>query len=276
MPLVSVYIPTRNRVALAARAVGSVLTQSVADIEVIVVIDGSSDDSFDRLNKIACSDNRLKVIRNETSVGACQARNEAIQAAKAELVTGLDDDDYFLPNRVEALLSLWSDDVALIGAQDLINTRGKWSVTRRPPMLGRNDILMRNCFGNQGMFRRGVFQAIGGFDTALASSQDYDLWIRLIMSGKCRMHTEGPTQVVFDIARPDRITSQAQKDVRSRRHILEKYHPSMTFQQKSSHLSRIMAIERHPMSVAYSMAAFDMSVAGMRDVLRCVRSVAVS
>jgi len=96
-PLITVYMPTHNRLELLQRAVVSVFAQTMQNFELIIVDDASSDDTFDYLQKLAEQDSRVTVLRNEVSQGACVARNRAIELAKGKFVTGLDDDDEFLP-----------------------------------------------------------------------------------------------------------------------------------------------------------------------------------
>jgi glycosyltransferase involved in cell wall biosynthesis len=101
-PRVSAVIPTRNRPDLVCRAVRSVFAQTVKDLECIVVIDGSDPATVEALARIA--DPRLKVLALESNVGGCEARNLGARAAQGEWVGLLDDDDEWLPRRVEKQL----------------------------------------------------------------------------------------------------------------------------------------------------------------------------
>src|SRR5512143_3860267 len=96
---VSVYLPTRNRAASLRRAIESVLAQTYADFELIVVDDGSSDGTREVLESVQRSDARVRAIHHSVSRGAPASRNAAIAAAHGEWLTGLDDDDEFLPRR---------------------------------------------------------------------------------------------------------------------------------------------------------------------------------
>lgn len=98
-PLVSVVIPTRNRPLLVGRAVQSALTQTFKDIEVIVVIDGSDEGTLVALQEI--DDSRLRVIELPNNMGGSGARNAGVNAAKGEWIAFLDDDDEWLPNKLE-------------------------------------------------------------------------------------------------------------------------------------------------------------------------------
>jgi glycosyltransferase involved in cell wall biosynthesis len=101
-PIVTVVIPTYCRPLLVKRAVQSALTQTLSQIEVIVVIDGPDKDAHDSLSTI--NDPRLKVIELPTNQGCAAARNAGIAAAQARWVAHLDDDDEWMPQKLELQL----------------------------------------------------------------------------------------------------------------------------------------------------------------------------
>jgi glycosyltransferase involved in cell wall biosynthesis len=101
-PLVSVVIPTRNRPNLVARAVHSALTQSLAEIEVIVVIDGPDDTTLQVLNQI--DDRRLRVSMLAQHLGVSDVRNTGVREARSQWIAFLDDDDEWLPQKLEIQL----------------------------------------------------------------------------------------------------------------------------------------------------------------------------
>jgi glycosyltransferase involved in cell wall biosynthesis len=102
-PRVTGVIPTRNRPELVCRAVRSVLSQTVADIECVVVIDGPDSATVEALARI--DDRRLKVLALEENVGGNEARNVGVRAARGEWIALLDDDDEWLPQRLEKQLA---------------------------------------------------------------------------------------------------------------------------------------------------------------------------
>jgi glycosyltransferase involved in cell wall biosynthesis len=101
--LVSAVIPTRNRPELVTRAVRSVLSQTIRELECIVVIDGSDAATVHALSDIR--DSRLRMMAPAESVGGCEARNLGARAARGEWVALLDDDDEWLPCRLEKQLA---------------------------------------------------------------------------------------------------------------------------------------------------------------------------
>src|SRR5690606_21493496 len=106
-PLVTVYIPTYNRLNLLRLAVVSVLNQDYENIELIVVDDGSSDGTVEFLSVLSAKESGVRYLVNEKNAGACVSRNRAIEIARGEFVTGLDDDDYFFPERIRLFVEAW-------------------------------------------------------------------------------------------------------------------------------------------------------------------------
>lgn len=103
-PIVSVIIPTRNRPVLVRRAVQSALTQTFKDIEVIVVIDGLDEATGVDLSQI--NDPRLTVIELPNNLGGCGSRNAGVTEAKGEWIAFLDDDDEWLPQKLERQIEI--------------------------------------------------------------------------------------------------------------------------------------------------------------------------
>lgn len=186
-PLVSIYMPTYNRLYLLQRAVRSVLVQTMPDFELIIVNDRSSDGTEEYLDELAVRDSRVRVLHNADNLGACASRNKAITAARGEYVTGLDDDDFFLPDRLAAFLSRWKavSDLApeLKGLYSnvyfMTRLDGGGRATQVLPYVKRSDLQCRNYVGNHVFTKTEYLRAIGGFDPAFPAWQDYDTWYRL-------------------------------------------------------------------------------------------------
>ncbi|WP_315905502.1 glycosyltransferase [Vibrio fluvialis] len=181
-PKVSIYIPTHNRLNLLKRAVESVLNQSYKNIELIICDDGSSDGTYDYLKIIAA--NNIKILKNETPKGACYARNACIFSSTGEYITGLDDDDYFDPDRVNRLVAslktVETNEPSFVYTGMIIKSKNGTLKKTAPRNVNLEDILKVNCIGNQVFCKTERLKSIGGFDQTLPAMQDYDLWIRLI------------------------------------------------------------------------------------------------
>ena len=104
MVLVSTVIPTRGRPELLLRAVRSVLAQTLRELEVVIVIDGDDPATERALVELAREDGRVRVIALATSVGGSDARNRGVDAASGEWIAFLDDDDEWLPGKLQAQL----------------------------------------------------------------------------------------------------------------------------------------------------------------------------
>ena len=180
-PLVSIYLPTRNRAHCLVEAVESVLAQTFADFELLVVDDGSIDDTPRILADLAKRDSRVRVFRHDAAQGAPAARNMAIVEAHGKFITGLDDDDLMLPNRLRNLLSAWSGRASLVCSafwREREGRRRKLNGSGR--IITLSDLLHYNLVGNQILTLTDSMRAVGGFDCDFVASQDYDLWTRLV------------------------------------------------------------------------------------------------
>lgn len=212
--LVSVYMPTKNRLPLLRMAIQSVLEQSYSEFELIVVNDGSNDGTREFITSIANAEPRIKVIHHEKSRGPQISRNAAISLAKGAFVTGLDDDDQFLPLRIESFVSQWQmlDRAkikrAFIYSQDELYQNGNLiGYSAKKGSVSETDILVSNEVGNQIFVRKESLLEIGGFREDLPAWQDFDLFIRLLKDNQVACLVDLPTYR-FDISpRPDRISA---------------------------------------------------------------------
>jgi len=180
-PLISVYMPTHNRLELLKRAIASVRQQTWQNWELVVTNDGSSDGTKDYLNQLASEDTRIRAIHHDTPKGACVSRNAAIEAANGEFITGLDDDDEFLPERLEALYKAYDDNYAFVCAGYYWCTADKQKpVMCTDKVISLQDQLHANEATNQVLVKKERMSAIGGFDPEFVALQDYDCFTRLI------------------------------------------------------------------------------------------------
>jgi glycosyltransferase involved in cell wall biosynthesis len=210
-PAVSVYLATRNRAALLARALESVWAQQGVAFEVVVVDDASGDDTPQRLAQWAAQ-GRLRWFRHERPLGACAARNRALREARAAHVAGLDDDDEMLPGRLAALLGALRPQDAFVCASDWFAAPGSPPRLRvAPARIDAAAILSRNVAGNQVLAERAKVLAVGGYDESLRAAQDYDLWIRMILAHGPARGLRRPLQRIHLAASGDRISGSASR-----------------------------------------------------------------
>jgi len=176
-PRVSVVIPAYNREATVARAMHSVLNQSVRDLELIVVDDASTDGTVGAVE--AVGDTRVRLLSHETNRRAGAARNTGIRAATGAYVAFLDSDDEWLPGKLERQLATM-DGTPGMGASctGYLIVDGEEVFSKVPSLLTYRDIFM-GCDLSPGttlVVRRGVFDEVGLNDEAFYRYEDWD-WV---------------------------------------------------------------------------------------------------
>jgi glycosyltransferase involved in cell wall biosynthesis len=175
-PRFAVVIPTYNRADVVGRAVRSVLSQTVSDLELFVVVDGSTDATLDVLSTV--SDPRLHVV-SQANAGVSSARNAGIDASHAPLVAFLDDDDEGDPRWLELLGACFDDpdcQIACCGLQRIGPTR---LVPIRMPRLDDWHDFESLFIAGTFMVRRPILESVGGYLPGLAFSENTDLGWRL-------------------------------------------------------------------------------------------------
>lgn len=183
--LVTVYIITYNRLSLLKRAIDSVRTQSYKNIEIIIVDDCSDDGTHKYLHMIAREDLRIRIFINEQNRGACYSRNVAIKNSTGDYITGLDDDDYFLKDRVSNFVekSELLEDYAFLFSENLWkNTSGikKTKINKYfPKIIRAEDLLFVNFAGNQIFTKSSILKSYN-FDINLLAWQDLECWYRIL------------------------------------------------------------------------------------------------
>lgn len=207
-PLVTVYIPTYNRVELLKRAVKSVRDQTYKNLEVIIVDDCSTDGTHEYLAQLAKEDPRVRYFLKEKNSGACASRNIAIENANGEFITGLDDDDYFLEERIEYFIKNRSK--GILFSPIFIKTR--YGVNLRKVVqetVNYSDLKKGNIVGNQIFVKTKYLRKIGGFDVDLKAWQDYDLWFRLLKESHTFINIFVPSYVMDMSHEKKRITTSS-------------------------------------------------------------------
>lgn len=243
-PMVTIYIPTHNRRDLLARALDSVFSQTYQYYEIIVVDDASTDGTREMLESLASS-GKIRMLRFSTPRGAQAARNHALSSARFDLVTGLDDDDEWLPDRLHQLVSSFKPGVGFVAASDIIERGdGKQYVSRRPSHITHDMLLRRNVVGNQVLARASDLLACGGFDETVSASQDHDLWIRLSALVGDGIGLRAPLQIVHAQMNRKRVTTSTRRKHGVWR-VYRKHRDSMTPSQRRSHMFNMLrTVER--------------------------------
>lgn len=182
MPLVSVIIPTYNRVRLVERAIGSVLGQTFNDYELIVVDDGSDDSTCDLLASFGA---RVTVLV-QPNHGVAAARNRGIEASQGQLLAFLDSDDEWLPEKLASQVALYdSGDPFFICHTDEIWLRNGEEVPQKTPHRKQGgrffERALERCLisPSAAVISRELLERCGWFDETLPAAEDYDLWLRI-------------------------------------------------------------------------------------------------
>lgn len=190
----AVIIPTKNRGALLTRAIESALAQTHPVDEVIVVDDGSTDDTRVLVNDLAKADRRVRLIPLARSGGAAAARNIGVADTTADWICFLDSDDTWDPKKhLAQTKALAANPAAVASFTGLRYAFAERSVDAPAPREVTNLALRGgNIVGStsSAMIRRSAFNAVGGFDPELPSCQDWDLWMKLRQQGEFAMVTE--------------------------------------------------------------------------------------
>lgn len=192
MPVVSVIMPAFNVEPYVGDAIRSALAQTYGDFELIVVDDGSKDGTAQVVKDLARQDARIHLVQ-QSNRGLAGARNSALRAARGEFFALLDSDDLWEPQFL-------AEQLAILRARpevDIVTGNGwylgglKHGQLARPYPDTRPDPVLASIIGDEwsvfimSVVRRRVYTAIGPFDEAMRSNEDYDFWLRAALAD-CR------------------------------------------------------------------------------------------
>jgi glycosyltransferase involved in cell wall biosynthesis len=191
-PRVTILMPVFNRERFVNEAIESVVRQDFPDFELLVVDDGSTDQTPDILEAWGKRESRIVVIRSERNQGIPAALNLGLAHARAGYVARLDSDDLMMPGRLAAQAAILDSDpqVVLVScAYDTIDAEGRYIGTwlgDEPHEVVTYLLGFYNIVGGGGqvMFRLAEVLAEGGYNCEYPSSEDYDLWVRLLQRGR--------------------------------------------------------------------------------------------
>jgi glycosyltransferase involved in cell wall biosynthesis len=222
-PLLSVVIATRNRADLLARALDSVLSQTVPQLEVLVVDDASEDETGAVARELHSHDPRIRYLRLPVPAGAPVARNLGLTLSRSEWVTFSDDDCFWPERRLEEMLDFMlssGPDVAMLYGPATSDDIGM-GVTRLNPQPHPSKYLGPWPVGTPAAFvRRDVAVKVGGFDPLMPRLQDFDLWIRLLANHGFRYV---PVEQFRTVRHADGISNQDDRLNRAGAILLHKY-----------------------------------------------------
>lgn len=186
---VSIIIPAYNQAGYVLQAVQSVLDQTHPDFELVIVDDGSTDETPQLLTNIL--DQRVRIVR-QANGGLSAARNTGIHESSAPLVAFLDADDYFMPDMLEVLVAYLGNhpDIGLVSGETIIVSEDGQPISKsrnKPAGMQIQNLLVGNPFSACSvMLRRVWLDRVGCFDESLRACEDWELWQRLAYAG-CKL-----------------------------------------------------------------------------------------
>jgi glycosyltransferase involved in cell wall biosynthesis len=207
-PTFSVVIPAYNTADTLGEAINSVLAQTRQDFEIVVVDDGSSDDTA--MVAEGFTDRRVRVYRQENA-GPSAARNRGIAQAVGEYVGWLDSDDLWLPNYLAEMGQALEENPRAGFAYThswILDASGRFrsvptGAWHRPstPVLPRDQFvaeLLQECFVSDPTIRRTALEQVGGYDESISHGEDWEMWLRLANAGFEAVRVEGPLSIYRD------------------------------------------------------------------------------
>lgn len=185
MSSVAVVMPVHNGGAYVTKAAESILGQTFADFEFVVVDDGSSDGSDKLIEDLARRDPRIRPLRQDHA-GVAAALNAGIRSTDAEFIVRMDADDIAANDRIERQLNflLQNPDIAVVGSfVNIMDAAGNFRKLKKFPVTPE-EISARRLHKNpmchsSVVMRRAAYEAAGGYDERFKSAQDHDLWLRV-------------------------------------------------------------------------------------------------
>ncbi len=249
LPLISVYMPTFNRWEMAIRAIDSVLAQDYPNFELLVVDDASSDDTWPSLTNKYINDDRVRFFRQPEGKGACAARNLAISEAKGDFVTGIDDDDEFLPHRLSSLYRAYDPQYSCVCAGyiwDYGSVQKTLFATDEVVTLTR--LLDLHTLSNQALVQRERMLQLQGFDENLAAFQDYDMWVRVVAAFGPALRISDASYKVNVGHELGRITNSP-KRLDAHKQFVAKHRPLMNERNLQNQMFYRLMMEQHPLSL---------------------------
>lgn len=226
MPLISVIIPAYKRGHVIERAIGSILGQTHQDFEILVVDDGSQDDTESVVASLAKKEPRIRYFCHDTNRGAQAARNTGAKAAQGEWIAFLDSDDYFTPNSLEVrMLTAGNEGVKVVHSKCLVLEKDESMTAYGSPLL--SGYIYRELLTHPGPLFSGLLIAkealekISYLDEQIISYQDWDTVIRLAQYYPFGFVAE-PT-FIYDCRGDDNISKNMTREAEGYRQVFNKH-----------------------------------------------------
>jgi GT2 family glycosyltransferase len=203
-PVVSVVTPAYNAARYLPETLRSVLGQTFSDLELIIVDDGSTDDTLAVARRLAATDCRVRIIATPNS-GPAAARNTALRSARGAFVALLDSDDLMAPEYLARQLAVFDAfPEASVVTANAVNRGGGPTYDGKPfwpPTAGYERITLHQLIEHEdsmcifSVFRRAICSAVGVFNAAFTGNEDYEFWLRAAIAGFVLVRNNEPIGV---------------------------------------------------------------------------------
>jgi glycosyltransferase involved in cell wall biosynthesis len=189
LPLVSVVIPAYNASLFIAETLNSVIKQTYPNIEIIVVNDGSSDNTDSVISAFSSEINYLI----QTNQGVSAARNKGLSIATGKYICFLDADDWFFPNNIEKKVDLLEKDISIALVHGIVDVTDSKLNSSGSQLKGKSGFILNELLNyappaipcpSNAVIRTSILKELNGFDENLSTSADYDLWLRIAKDNK--------------------------------------------------------------------------------------------
>ncbi len=183
MPKISVIMPVYNTEEYVWEAIESILNQTFSDFEFIIIDDGSSDTSWEIIQKYAKKDKRIKALQNEWNKGISYTRNKLISLTTTNYIASQDSDDISTPQRLELCYNFLENnkEYAVIGGNNIIINENWEEIWNRKYSNSIKNIILKKSPLSQPstMFKKDIFEKIWWYDNNLNYGEDYDLRLKI-------------------------------------------------------------------------------------------------
>jgi glycosyltransferase involved in cell wall biosynthesis len=188
-PLVSILMPAYNSERYIETAIKSVLAQSYKDWELLIVDDGSEDETKEIINAFHNQDKRIRVISNKKRLGIPKSRNIGLRKSRGSLCCHLDSDDYIRKDAIKKMVKMFKkkNSALIYSKYSSVDERGKLIRKEKAPRFSRRKIANIG-WQHFGMYKRDIALAVGGFNEALITCSDGDLFVKIAKKYPCKRY----------------------------------------------------------------------------------------
>lgn len=227
MEKVSIVLPTYNGERFICASIESVINQTYENWELIIVDDGSSDSTPKIIQQYAEKDSRIKVITNSINQNLPNSLNIGFKQAEGEYYTWTSDDNIYKPKAIEVMVNLLNENsnIDLVSLNyDFIDERDNYvkSFIAKPQKRNIHDLVKTNNIGACFMYKKGIAEIIGDYDSEMFCAEDYDYWFRIALIGNI-LYRDDLNMYSYRINSKSLTATKMDRVVSKMRFIMDKY-----------------------------------------------------